>query len=201
MEKLFKNFNLGINVSQSLRLALLPIFLMMFLMLSLASCADNEPEDSWRQTSTDIEIMNSLAEEGGCWQLIRIEDEVDGKWTVHHSFIDNSEYEYYWLTKERVEDLDGHGRTQYLVYTESTENDKTRFVKSLFRIQRKELSIIGLNGCFGNISTHTEDEMILEVDRYGKYYRYLLRKVNRKRPSGVEWEDWNDPARYDSTAL
>lgn len=204
MKKRFKKFNLGINGSQSLRLVLLPVSLMMLLMFSFVSCGkDDEPESPWAQTSASIELMNSLADEGGCWQLIYVQGEENGEWG-EYSLIDNGEYEYYWLTKEKVADRYDNGRTNYLVYMEYQYDDKTRFVKTYFNIVTKQkLYINGFNGCIGDITTHTDDEMIIETDleKDGVELRYFLRKVDRRRPSGVEWEDWNDPARYDSPAL
>ena len=197
MDKQLYKLSFSINRRLSTWLGSLPIFLMMFVTLSLASCGNDEPEESpWNQTSASIELMNSLADEGGCWQLISFEEKIDDKWVEHYNLPDNGEYEYYWLTKEKVADRYDNGRTYYLVYMESTYNDDTRFIKTMFDISGKaNLYIDGLSGVFGNIVNHTENSMITEtnLERHGVEVRFFLKKVDRMLPSGVDWEDWNDP--------
>lgn len=197
MDKQLNKLSFSIDRRLSTWLGSLPMFLMMFVTISLVSCGNDEPEDSvWKQTSASIELMNSLADEGGCWQLTSIEEKVDGKWVEKRNMTDNNEYEYYWLTKEKVADLYDNGRTNYLVYMESTYNDDTRFIKTYFHIgNNTNLYIDGFYGVFGNIVSHTEGSMITEtnLEIHGVEVRYFMKKVDRPIPSGVDWEDWNDP--------
>lgn len=202
MDKQLRQSGIAIDRRLSKWLGSLLMFLMMFVTLSLVSCGNDEPEESsWKQTSASIGLMNSLADEGGCWQLTSIEKKIDGEWVEKYNLTDNNEYEYYWLTKEKVADRYDNGITNYLVYMENTYNDDTRFIKTYFHISdNKNLYINGFHEPIGDIVSHTEGGIIVEtnLERHGSDLRYHLKKVDRPLPSGVDWEDWNDPNRYDS---